>query len=291
MSGTGITLLNSMADRDFATALDRHVEWGLRHLDLKDAIFGKSVVDISDPEAHRAAGLIAERDLSVYCLSTNLFHDDVECGEEEFRRDHFARVDRAIEIARVLRPDLIRLLSARTKRRDEFANATAYLKAEHDWLIELYRGAIDKIASAGFRCTVENECHSNIFSSPDEIVGFFEALNCGDAVHLTWDVQNLWQMGTYPSLDVYRILKPLIGYYHLKGGMTEEDSNALRWKSCLEDATWPVRDITRQVLADGVSPVICLNTSHGAAKIGYDYQNTVERDLAYVRRKLIQSAP
>ena len=100
MSGTGITLLNSMADRDFATALDRHVEWGLRHLDLKDAIFGKSVVDISDPEAHRAAGLITERGLSVYCLSTNLFHEDVECGEEEFRRDHFARVDRAIEIAR-----------------------------------------------------------------------------------------------------------------------------------------------------------------------------------------------
>ena len=42
------------------------------HFDLKDAIFGKSVVDLTDEEACRAAELIGERRLSVYCLLLEL---------------------------------------------------------------------------------------------------------------------------------------------------------------------------------------------------------------------------
>ena len=223
-----ITMLNSMAARDFATALDRHVEWGLHYLDLKDAIFGKGILDLTDAEACRAAEMIAERGLSVYCLSTTLFHDEVESGEEEFRRNNLEPLDRSIAIARVLQPDLIRLLSARTIRRDEFLHSTGYLQSEHPWLIELYREAIENITEAGFRATIENESHDNIFSNPNEILGFYDALDCGDRVSLTWDVQNLWQMGTYLSLDVYQQLKPLITYYHLKGGQSEEGSRSFR---------------------------------------------------------------
>ena len=61
-------------------------------------------------------------------------------------------------------------------------------------------------------------------------------------------------MGTIPSLGVYEQLRPLIAYFHLKGGQSGEGSTALRWRSSLEDATWPVGEITRQVVADGVSP-------------------------------------
>ena len=91
----------------------------------------------------------------------------------------------------------------------------------------------------------------------------------------------MWQMGTFPTPEVYRRLRPLLAYYHLKGGQSEPGSDALRWKSSLEDASWPVREITRQVVADGVSPVICLNGSHGARKPGYSYDEVLERDLAF----------
>jgi hypothetical protein len=33
-----------------------------------------------------------------------------------------------------------------------------------------------------------------------------------------------------------------------------------------------------------VSPVICLNPSHGAKKDGYDYSNITERDVKFVQR-------
>jgi sugar phosphate isomerase/epimerase len=283
MPQVSITTLNSMADRNFTAALNRHVQWGLRHLDLKDAIFGKDVIDLTESEAGRAADMISARDLSVYCLSTSLFHDKVESGIEAFRKNHLEPLGHIIELAQIFRPSLIRLLSARSLRRDEIQNSVDYLRTDHPWLIDLYRVAVEKVAAAGFECTIENESHANLFSDPWEILEFFDLLDCGNAVNLTWDVQNLWQMGTYPSLNVYQQLKPLMAYYHLKGSMSEPGTNILRWKSCLEDASWPVLEITGQVILDGVSPVICLNPSHGVEKEGYDYRNTVGHDIAYVR--------
>ena len=286
MTDVSITMLNSMADRDFETALDRHVEWGLRHLDVKDSVFGKGVADLSDAEARRAAELIADRGLSLYCMSTQLFHGDVEVGEAAFRAAHLEPLERAIAVARILRPNLFRLLSARITRRGQVDNSIAYLRDEHPWVIACYREAVQRLAAAGLRVTIENECHANILATPDEVTGLFAEIDCGDAVNLTWDVQNMWQMGTVPTMEVYGELRPLLAYYHLKGGQAEPGSDALHWKSSLEDASWPVREITRQVVADGVSPVICLNGSHGARKPGYPYDDVLVRDLAFVRREI-----
>ena len=281
MAHVSITMLNSMADRDFETALDRHVEWGLRHLDVKDSVFGKGVADLDDAEARRAAELIEARGLSVYCMSTQLFHGDVEVGEAAFRAAHLKPLERAIAVAKVLRPNLFRLLSARTTRRGQVADSIAWLRDEHPWVIACYREAVERLAAAGLRVTIENECHANILATPDEVTGLFAEIDCGDAVNLTWDVQNMWQMGTVPTLEVYGELRPLLAYYHLKGGQAAPGSGALQWKSSLEDASWPVREITRQVVADGVSPVICLNGSHGKRKPGYAYDDVLARDLAF----------
>lgn len=65
-----LTMLSSMADPDFEKALDRHVRWRIRDLDLKDRILGQGLLDLTAREAERAAELIRARGLSVYCLST-----------------------------------------------------------------------------------------------------------------------------------------------------------------------------------------------------------------------------
>ena len=290
MTRAAITMLNSMADRDFETALDRHVEWRLHHLDVKDAVFGKGVVDLSASEAQHAAELIGARGLAVYCMSTQLFHGDVEVGEQAFRKAHLEPLEHAISVARILRPNLFRLLSARITRREQVADSISYLRDEHPWVIASYREAVERLAAAGLRVTIENECHANIFSTPTEVTDFFTELDCGDAVNLTWDVQNMWQMGTFPSADVYRRLRPLLAYYHLKGGQSEPGRDSLHWKSSLEDASWPVVEISRQVVADGASPVICLNGSHGKRKPGYSYDDILARDLAFVRRAIAGAA-
>ena len=159
----------------------------------------------------------------------------------------------------------------------------AYLLEAHPWLMGCYREAVGRLSEAGFGATIENECHGCIFETPEDVVQFFEILDCGDAVNFTWDVQNLWQMGTFPTMAVYERLKPLIRYYHLKGGRHGEEDKGLKWKSSLEDASWPVVEITKQVVADRISPVICLNGSHGDRMPGYDYERILERDLAFAR--------
>lgn len=280
-----LTILNAMAGRDIVAALDQHVAWGLPVLDLKDSIFGKGIADLADEEAARLAELASERGLSAYCLSTGLFLADIEQGEETFRA-HLERLPRLLAIARLLRPRFIRLLAARSSRRADFADSAAYVRERHPWLLDRYREAIDRISAAGFEATIENEVHDCLFAHPDEILAFFQALDRPGQVCLTWDIQNLWQEGTFPSREVYRRLQPLIGYCHLKGGQTDGDSPALRWRSALEDASWPVAEIVREVVADGVSPVICLNPPHGAPRPGDDAGGVTQRDLAFVRRIL-----
>jgi hypothetical protein len=81
-----LTILNSMAGNEFEAALDQHVAWGLRVLDLKNAIFGKELIDLSDDEAQTAADLIQTRGLSVYNFLSMFFFADVARGEAWFRR-------------------------------------------------------------------------------------------------------------------------------------------------------------------------------------------------------------
>ena len=73
---------------------------------------------------------------------------------------------------------------------------------------------------------------------------------------------------------------------HLKGGQSDRPGGAPKWSSSLADASWPVLDVVRAVVADGVSPVICLNPSHGERKPGYDYTDVVARDVDFLRRNI-----
>lgn len=284
MAGTiRLTMLNSMGGADFEESLRKHGAWGLRTLDLKDCLFGKRVTDLDDGDLARIRRLIDDHGMDVSNLSTQLFEGAVEAGCDAWQSEYLSKIPRTIEIARVLRPRCIRLLACRTERRSEVADATAYLEQEHPWAIAMYRDAAEQVRAAGFAVLIENEAYKCIWSKPSEVVSFFERLGT-DAGYM-WDIQNMWQMGTFPSLEVYRQLRPIIRQVHLKGGMSEVPGGPLKWRSALEDASWPVREIVAAVLADGVSPIICLNPSHGQPKDGYDYSNVTQRDIEFLRRE------
>ncbi|MCY3018110.1 MAG: xylose isomerase [Planctomycetota bacterium] len=288
MAKTNLTLVSSMADGSFAKALDQHVAWGLSVLDLKDCIFGKNVSDLTSHDARRAGALIRERGLSVYCLSTSLFHDDVERGEDLFRRLHFGPLKHVLEIADVLKPRLISLVAASSSKRRDLKDAVAYVRRSQPWLIPLYDEAADRIDTAGSKTTIVNEAGDCLLSTPAELHDFFQALGFRERICLTWDVQNLWQCGTFPSVTVYEALKSVIGYCYLKGGQHGLTSTALRWRTALADASWPVAEITRRIVRDRVSPIICLNRCSGAAKPGYSYKRLTERDIDFARKLMIQ---
>lgn len=278
-----ITILNDIVHSDFLTSLDIQKSWGIEVLDLRNHIFGKSFLDLREVEMELAVQSIAEREMSVYCLSSGLFFDEVEKGEAYFRDYHLGQVDRLIQAANHLKPNVVRLLSACTEKRTSVKDSISYISKQYSWLFDVYREAIDRIHAAGHHVTIENEVRGCILSTPKEIMDFFQILNREDKASFTFDVQNLWKMGTFPTMDVYHQLSYLIGYYHLKGGKAADDSRELVWSSSLEDASWPVVEMTTALVEDGRSSVICLNPSHGEIMAGYSYEGIHLRNLNFLR--------
>lgn len=281
-----LTMLNSMASTDFEKSLEIHRAWGLQWLDLRDAIYGKWVKELDAPTARRAQAAIVSAQLRIYCLSTQTFFDDVSRGEAVFR-DHLEQLKLTLQIAPILEPQIVRIVAAQLPECEPGASSVELMKNKYPWVIDVYREALDAIEQAGFTSTIENEAKRCFLSRADDFIGFFEWLDRPQTAHLTWDVQNHWSTGVFPTLEIYQQLKPLINYFHTKGGQTDAVADRLAWNVALEDASWPVRALTQAVINDGVSPVICLNPpQHGEQKSGYDYTDIPKRDVDYLRTNI-----
>lgn len=283
MTTAELTLLNAMADPDFDTALALHKEWGIKHLDIRDGVAGKWVRDLTVEEA-RAAKLAADAaGLDVFCLSTAIFYGDVTEGEAAFREKHVGALDQILEVAEVFKPKLVRIIAAQLPGRAPEDSAIEILRRDYPWVVEQYREVVDRLAAAGFTATIENEANQSFLSRTQDFIDFFEWLDRPN-VSLTWDINNQWATGVFPTEADYEQLKPLIHYFHLKGGQSDGNDQKLKWNCSLEDSSYDVVGITSRVVRDGVSPVICLNPSqHGADKPGYDYSNLVKRDIDFLR--------
>ena len=266
---TDLTMLAEMMCRDLDDAVRQLTELNIRHLDLKNHVFDRSIDDLDDARRDRLAALVEQSMTSVYCFSSTLGHRNVSMvGELEFRRELEEGIRNMVETAKLVRPAKVRLLACGFAERVEYADATVFLDERAPWVYAAYRDAIDQIEAASLEATIENEPNT-ILSTPEETVSFFRLLDRPHAT-FTWDVQNMWQSGTFPSLDAYRTLRPVTDYVHLKGGRASHDApRKLVFRCPLEQASWPVREIVADVLADGASPVICLNPSHGAVADDY----------------------
>lgn len=289
MSPVQVTFLNGIAGADFPVGLRKQAALGLTLLDIKDGLWGLRVEEIDEPTATRVAALTAAEGLAVDCVSTSIgcvsFKDDMT--EAAFRTRYDPLIANTLRTALILRPRMVRLLLPAHLPRAAGESAFAAMQRSAPWVVTVYRGWIDCIAATGAVPALENEAHGCLFATPADIAALFAALD-HPAARYIWDVQNLWQMGVFPSLDAYTKLKPFIASLHLKGGRADTHGGPLVTAAALEDASWPVLDIVRAVLADGIVPVICLNPSHGAKPAGWDIWETGVRDLAFLRREFPQ---
>lgn len=266
---TQVTLLSTMAGPDFPEALRKQSALGLTLLDLKDGLWGQRIEEIDEATAWRASSLIEAEGLAVDCLSSSIGCISFKEGmtEATFRAACEPLVENIARTAVILRPRMVRLLLPAHLPRATGESAFAAMQRTAPWVVTVYRGWIDRLAATGAVPVLENEAHGCLFATPADIAAFFSALD-HPAARYIWDVQNLWQMGVFPSLDAYAQLKPYIASLHLKGGRADTPGGPLVTAAALEDASWPVLEVVRAVLADGVVAVICLNPSHGAKPAG-----------------------
>ena len=284
-----LTMLNSMAGPDFPVALDRHVALGLRLVDLKDGLWGQKVEDLNDEQSVRAAALIAERNLEAHCLSTALGWADANLGEKAWRAGQEQLLRRVLHIASILRPRYVRVLAVRIGTAEKPAGwSYDETVAAHPWLLTAYADLVRRINAAGFAACIENESRHCALARPEDVVAFFTALRplVKDGVcDYIWDVQNMWQMGTFPTLAGLQILRPYLRLLHLKGGRADAHG-VLTEASALRTASWPVLQILEEVRRAGAVGVICLNPSHGKRQPDYDIWRVAQDDIAFLRESL-----
>ena len=279
-------MLNNMAGPDFPVALDRHVALGLRLVDLKDGLWGQKVEDLNDEQSTRAAALVGERNLEVHCLSTALGWADANLGEKAWRAGQEQLLQRVLHVASILRPRYVRVLAIRIGTPEQPVRwSYGETVAAHPWLPAAYAELVRRINAAGFVACIENECKNCALATPEDVVAFFAALRSlvqGGACDYIWDVQNMWQMGTIPTLAACQKLRPCLRLLHLKGGRADAQG-ILAEASGLRTASWPVLPILEEIRRAGAVGVICLNPSHGKRRPDYDIWQVVRDDIAFLR--------
>ena len=169
-----LTLLSSMASSDFEESVRLHRDWGLSG-HLRDGIYGKRVEELDLDAALEAKRSIDALGLEVYCVSTNVFVEDVAHGEAALRA-HLDILERAIEVAGVLRPRLLRLNAANFAERAKDSSAISVIKEHYPWFVDVYRAGVDMVAARGMVATIENEAFDCCLSKPEEFVEFFDWL-------------------------------------------------------------------------------------------------------------------
>ena len=284
-----LTMLNSMAGPDLPVALDRHVAMGLRLVDLKDGLWGQKVEDLNDEQSTQAAVLIRERHLDVHCLSTALGWADANLGEKDWRAGQEQLLQRVLQVAAILRPRYVRVLAVRIGT-TELPVRWSYAEtvAAHPWLPAAYADLVWRINAAGFASCIENECKHCALATSEDVAAFFAALRPlvrEGVCDYVWDVQNMWQMGAFPTLAGYQTLRPFLRLLHLKGGRADA-RGVLTEASGLRTASWPVLPILEEIRRTGTVSVICLNPSHGKRHADYDVWRVVQDDIAYLRESI-----
>jgi sugar phosphate isomerase/epimerase len=266
-------------------------ELGLALLDLKRHVFGRAIEDLDDSARDKLATLLQTANVEVFSFSSTCGYLNVSTiSERDFRNALNQGVDNMLETLSIVRPTMVRFLACSFDGREAWDDSNAYLEQHAPWVYDAYDDAIERIAGAGVLVTIENEPNT-ILSNPQETVGFFDRLRSRNRVGFTWDIQNMWQSGSYPTVEAYHVLRPVINYVHTKGGQgAYEDPELLTFRSTLETATWPVREILKEILEHDSNSVICINTSHGKVAAGAPPLERSERgrmealrDMAFLR--------
>lgn len=298
---TELTVLTEMMDPDLERAVDALSALGIYWLDLKGGVFGKAIEELNEADAERLARLLERTGAAVWCFSSVLGHWCVDASDKEaFQKRLLSGCRRLARLAKIVRPRFVRLLACSFSARLNTGNSIAWLADSTPWVFTAYRDAVELLAREGLDATIENEPGS-VLASVEEVQGFFDRIACSELVSFTWDIQNMWKSGTFPTLDVYNSLRSLIRYVHLKGGRAlGDDPHVMTHRSTLDRADWPVEAIVSAVITDGVSPVLCLNCSHGPMadddELAYLWGSPqlvaeeARRDIAYLRRTFTEVA-
>ncbi|NGP45617.1 sugar phosphate isomerase/epimerase [Bacillaceae bacterium SIJ1] len=205
-----------------AEALNWAKEKGLKHVEVR-RVNDKNIIDLSDREIKQLLHDIEQRGLFVSCISSPVFKcalnptrtvatGDTFGQDEEGVEAHFQKLNRAFDIARLLKTDKIRIFSFWREQ-----NPSNY----EDEVIGHLKRAAELAAKEDMLLLLENEgaCNGGYAS---EVSSMVKKVNSSHLKAL-WDPGNEEHGGRSAFPQGYEEVKGLIGHVHLKDAYIQTD--------------------------------------------------------------------
>lgn len=175
---------------------------GIRYLELRSA-WDVNVLDLDDDQVAEVGRILGAHGIGVSSIGSPIGKVNVT---EDFDA-HLRRMERAVEVARMLGAPYIRVFSF-------FLTADQRPEDHRDEVVRRMSALAERAAAGGVVMLHENE--KEIFGDlPERVHDLVTAVD-SPALRLAWDAANYVQCGVVPFPDAYRLLRPYTDYIQVK---------------------------------------------------------------------------
>jgi len=175
---------------------------GIRYLELRSA-WDVNVLDLTDDQVADLKRILDAHGIGVSSIGSPIgkiaVTDDFEA--------HLRRMDRAIEVARLVGAPYIRVFSF-------FLDPDQRPEDHRDEVVRRMAALAERAAAGGVVLLHENE--KAIFGDVPERVHDLVTAVDSPALRLAWDAANYVQCGVVPFPDAFRLLRPYTDYLQVK---------------------------------------------------------------------------
>jgi len=218
-------VLTDEVSQNITEALDWAEGNDLKHVEIR-MVNGKNIADFSDQELDQLLFEVEKRGLYISTIASPVFKcaldpsREVASGdtfgqEEESVENHFAKLERVIEICEKLKANKIRIFSF---WREE--NPSAY----EEEIIGYLKKAANMAEEKGVLLLLENEnsCNGGYASEVANLVRKVDSPN----LKVLWDPGNEEYGGRSAFSEGYGTVKGIIGHVHLKDALVDENGQS-----------------------------------------------------------------
>jgi sugar phosphate isomerase/epimerase len=248
-----VSIFNDLISEELDEALLILQSFGQKWIDLRENIFGDTVIDdISDEQREVLVAKLKPYHFNIGCLGTRRLVVSYGSGTKELNV-----LGNLIKTAMVVQTKFIRVCTE--ERTEDLRKRGVDAKAT----VPNMRKLCDLAAEYDLTLALENK-PSSITNRGCELREFVEMVNRPN-LKVVWDAVNSWQGGLYDVGNDYQQIKEIVGMVHLRGAVGKPNQPTVYDRSeILGEDQFPSPEIVRRLVADGYNGRITLDLSIGS---------------------------
>ena len=246
------SIFNDEVSSNLREALDFLDSWGQEVVDLRENIFGNTIIDdIDERELSELVEILSRYKFEIGCIGSR----KLICDPGMEKNELFLLLNKLIKIAKTVKTSFIRICSFAPRTADEDSR-----KKMLELSAPLMRELANHASNEGIILLLENK-PTSITNRGREMSDFLSMVN-HEGVKIQWDAANSW-IGGYKDFERdYLDCMDLIASVHLKGAMGKKGEQEIYGRGGLMGQDdLPHEKIIENLIRDGFKNNITLDLS------------------------------